>query len=373
MRKLLSLFGFILVSQCAYAAKPIEVEIDRIFYRIDLDEMTASVYGAQDEIKTANIVSEIEYQSQIYSVTKISGAAFYRQWSLESVTIPNSIISIGGRAFESCRNLSHIEIPNSVKIIEASAFEMCRGLESIILPPSLSKVGVQAFRLCEKLTRVYITDLFSWCQIEFGYGGTSSPFNEHNANLFLNDELISDLVIPENLNTIKAWCFEGCGSITNVTIPNTVKTIGRYAFDNCKNLKTVNLGYGLEYMEWGAFGDCESLETINLYATNPPKLESGYGGYNQFSGSYPEYMTLHIPVGTKETYENSDGWKDFGTIIDDLPNDSGVEDVSIDESKFFEIFNLSGISVYFGKGDYYIPSGLYIIRQGSKNKRIIVK
>ena len=44
-----------LTSLLSNAAKPIEVEIDQIFYRLDLDEMTASVISANEKIDSAII------------------------------------------------------------------------------------------------------------------------------------------------------------------------------------------------------------------------------------------------------------------------------------------------------------------------------
>lgn len=373
MGKILFILAMTLTSLLSNAAKPVEVEIDQIFYRLDLDEMTASVINAKEGIKSANILSEIEYQGQTYSVTNIGGAALYRQYSLVSVNIPNSIVTIGGRAFESCRYLKFLDIPNSVKIIEPSAFEMCRGLESIILPPSLKEVGESAFRLCEKLTKVYISDLDAWCKIEFGYGGTASPFYETKASLYLNDKLVEDLIFSDNITAVKAWSFYGCGSITSVSTPNTVREIGRYAFGGCDKLKTVSLSKSTERIDWGAFSDCKSLETINLYAIIPPTLEVAGREYNQFLGSYPEYMILHVPHGTKETYEKTDGWKDFGTIIEDLPNESGIENILIDNTRPIEIYNLEGECVFSGIGNYELKSGFYIIRQGPKCKKIIIE
>lgn len=240
---------------------------------------------------------------------------------------------------------------------------MCRNLKSIILPSSLSEIGDGAFHFCENLKKIYISDIPAWCKITTANNGT--PFYEGYA-IYLNDCLLENLTILESISDIKASSFSECGSIISVNSCN-VKNIGNAAFSTCDKLKVVNLNEGVESLGWYAFDNCKSLETVNLYATTPPTT------YDSFHASFPAYMTLHVPKGIKEIYEKADGWKDFGTIIDDLPNESGIENILIDNTQPIEIYNLEGKCVFSGFGNYELKSGFYIIRQGSKCKKIIIE
>ena len=76
--------------------------------------------------------------------------------SLESVTIPDSIISIGNAAFVDCDSLTSITLPNSVTSIGNYAFQGCSSLENITISNSVKSIGAQAF-YCEKLKNVYYT------------------------------------------------------------------------------------------------------------------------------------------------------------------------------------------------------------------------
>src|SRR5260370_28303277 len=56
-----------------------------------------------------------------YPVTSIGDSAFYRNYTVTSVTIPNSVTNIGVDAFDYCTNLTSVTIPNSVTSIGYSA------------------------------------------------------------------------------------------------------------------------------------------------------------------------------------------------------------------------------------------------------------
>src|SRR5438128_2128464 len=63
-----------------------------------------------------------------YPVTSIGDSAFYRNYTVTSVTIPNSVTSIGAYAFDYCTNLTSVTIPNSVTSIGGYAFAGCTRL-----------------------------------------------------------------------------------------------------------------------------------------------------------------------------------------------------------------------------------------------------
>jgi uncharacterized repeat protein (TIGR03803 family) len=64
-------------------------------------------------------------------VSTISGAAFFFNGSITSVTIPNSVTLIGSGAFQFCTSLTNVIIGDSVINIEDSAFRGCTSLISV--------------------------------------------------------------------------------------------------------------------------------------------------------------------------------------------------------------------------------------------------
>jgi BspA type Leucine rich repeat region (6 copies) len=81
------------------------------------------------------------------SVVTIGIRAFYRWVGLSSVTIGNNVTSIGDYSFIYCSNLSSIYFPNSVKTIGDGAFELCTSLATVTLQEGVETIGARAFLL----------------------------------------------------------------------------------------------------------------------------------------------------------------------------------------------------------------------------------
>ena len=58
----------------------------------------------------------------------------------------------------------------------------------------------------------------------------------------MNDQNISNLVIPNSVTNIENYAFYGCSGLTSVTIPDEVTRIGYAAFQNCSSLASVDIG-----------------------------------------------------------------------------------------------------------------------------------
>ena len=112
-------------------------------------------------------------------------------------------------------SVTYNSITYSVTSIGYKAFSSCSGLTSITIPNSVTSIGYEAFSYCKGLTRVNITDLEAWCNISFNdYNGNPCYYAHH---LYLNDEEITDLVIPNSVTSIGNNAFRGCSGLTSVT------------------------------------------------------------------------------------------------------------------------------------------------------------
>ena len=155
-----------------------------------------------------------------------------------SITIKDGTLGIAGGAFR-YRGLTSIEIPNSVTSIGDYAFSSCTGLTSIEIPNSVTSIGSSAFYSCSGLTAVHISDVSAWCNIDFA-SSSANPLGSAK-NLYLNDELVTELVIPEGVTEIKDYAFENCKGLTSVVIPGSVTRIEYGAFSDCSGLTSVTI------------------------------------------------------------------------------------------------------------------------------------
>ena len=200
------------------------------------------------------------------NVNEIKGWAFCQCTSLTSVTIPNSLNSIGAYTFWGCSGLTSVEIPNSVTSIEEGAFVDCGSLESIKIGTGVSKIGVNAFAECDNLKAVHISDLEAWLKIEFADNEqwvSSNPLVKAH-NLYLNNVLVENLVIPDGITEIKFAAFEECNCINSIEIPNSVTSIGSRAFQNCNGLTSVEIPNSVTSIGWSAFCACRSLTSVTI-------------------------------------------------------------------------------------------------------------
>ena len=85
-----------------------------------------------------------------------------------------------------------------------------------------------------------------------------------------DNQKLKNIIFPQNsqLKTIGDRCFEGL-ELENITIPETVDSIGCWAFEGCKKLRSITLPRYIHEIKDYAFKDCSSLSTIywsrNMY------------------------------------------------------------------------------------------------------------
>ena len=208
--------------------------------------------------------------------------------SIQSVVVKEGVNSIGSRAFACCENLASVSIPEGVVSIGERAYMDCSGLTSVRIPTSVTEIGMYAFSGCDKITDFYIGNIEWW--LDYGVKGFT---HEGNTNLFIGDDLLTDLVIPSTANSIPSEAFRNCNSIETVKFDNGVTEIGDRAFQNCSNLISVDIPESMCQIGQDAF------EGTALYDNQSEGVVYVGNWLCGYKGEMPEDFELVVQEGTK--------------------------------------------------------------------------
>ncbi len=126
-------------------------------------------------------------------VSSIYYSAFENCSSLSKVSIPSSVSHIGYSAFEFCP-IVELSLPEGVKSVERYAFRYC-SIKKLTIPQSLDTIGSSAF-YSNSIENLYLPNL-DWLLTK-----DTSPISLYFKNLFVNGELLTNLVIPDYITTI---------------------------------------------------------------------------------------------------------------------------------------------------------------------------
>ncbi len=107
--------------------------------------------------------------------------AFYNFETLESITLPESIIAVGVAAFEKCSNLTEISLPKATTIGDNAFFD-CTSLKTVSLPKATT-IGGYVFNSIASGADIYLT---SEEEIVMEVGTTASTIYA-DYNLYLNE------------------------------------------------------------------------------------------------------------------------------------------------------------------------------------------
>lgn len=165
------------------------------------------------------------------NITTIGDGAFCGCSTLEKVAFSEAVTTIGLGAFAYCSGLTgELVLPDKVKTIGLQAFSETE-IIGVTIPSSVNYVGRWAFSDCKKLNEVrYKGDIADWCAISFGGWGWRGVYIE---NLYINNELVKDLIIPEGVTDIGSYAFNGFSGLTSVTISASLTSIGSSAISQC--------------------------------------------------------------------------------------------------------------------------------------------
>ena len=266
----------------------------------------------------SSIGSQAFAETGLSSVTilcnEIGSNWFANITTLTNVVLSENITTIGNSAFKGCTGLTDFQFTN-VATIGSSAFEGCTGIKSLVFPASVTTIRNSAFKNSglETITlhtpivgAGWFRDITSLKNVIFG-----SEVTDIKDQAFEGCTGLSQIDIPQGINTIGIRAFYGCTNITSVVIPQSItkisssafeggglrkltihtKEIGDRWFDNLQTLTEINFGDEVTRIGKYAFSKCSGLTSL--------KLTSNITTIGDFAFSGSSLATLTIPATVK--------------------------------------------------------------------------
>ncbi len=232
-------------------------------------------------------------------LTTIGEYAFKGCTALKSITLPDTVTQLGSNAFADCTGLNSATLGDGLVTVDKYAFNGCSALKTLHIGNALEFIGDSAFSGCDQLTDLYISSLEQFCNMTVE-GNVSNPLN-YTSNLYLQGQLVTDLVIPDSVTAIPDYRFFNCKSIQTLQLGKGVKTVGKMAFGAATNLKTADFGTAVETIDNYAFNGV-GLEKLRIDTLIFPKTLKDVGerafnymeGTVYYAGSKSEWSAVHI-------------------------------------------------------------------------------
>ena len=319
------------------------------------------------------------------TLRRIEEGAFNGCSSLKTVSFnsDSKLESIGADAFRGVR-ISEIILPSTVRRVEDGAFYGCGYLETIELNDGLEYIGKEAFyntlpyktrvlgsigtidenafgkdkMLWSNPCKVIVSDLFKWMDIDFK-NENSNP--AATGSLWLNDELITDLVIPDGITEIKPYTF----FIMPIYKGEKHNSGWPYFYDYYDShylaqLQSISLPESLEYVRRGAFMN-HGASKISIPAS--VKEIEAY--------SFSRAVIGDFTYRTTDLNENKTVIIDQYTYLDSLVFDDSFSEIVIAPEAFERrsyVYprspegvldnNLYNNSIYLGRPTKSLPDGM---------------
>ena len=248
--------------------------------------------NADGNLYTADTLTIIAYlgkhQDAAYTlatgVNTIASGAFYGHPFLERMTFDATVINIGKEAFFACDKLESIAVNDFMDeasfLAEVTVGENWSGSAEVIFSGLSWDIGVTKGAMTATLYsdgRLAITGsglMKNWASASavdwYSKRNTitkvtfDGDIQSIGAYAFSGCESLSDCVLPDSVSSIGQYAFFDCKGITFFRVPDKVTTINTYTFANCTSLYWVDCGLGVQSIEPFAFAGCPTARYIAI-------------------------------------------------------------------------------------------------------------
>lgn len=188
----------------------------------------------------------------------------------KELVIPKKCTSVQGLSENEKVEMITFENPDTE--ILGATFAKCTNLKSIQLPDNLEVIEAYTFNGCSALETISIPD----------------SVTEIKDDAFIQCTTLKTVFFGKNIELIGREAFYECTTLASVQLSDVTTTIEESAFEKCTGLKEVVFGNGLQSVGSSAFKGCSALKSI--------KLPEGVTTLDDWAFAYCDVLEeIHIP------------------------------------------------------------------------------
>lgn len=249
-----------LVLTCACGNEKKVVEKDGNYYDeeagVTVERYGEHVYFINCDKATANYTLPTEYKGNI--IKNVADDAMSNNDVIVELTIPDGYEDICHFAFSNSKNLEKVNIGKDVANIYEQAFSNCPNLKEFSVSSENRYLYSKDGCVITKNTDMLVAT----------NGKIPEGTKSIGSSVFANNKNLDSIVIPDSVETIRAFAFDG-SSLKSLTIGNNVTTIEKYAFTECDNIKEVYIPKNVTVIGAHIFGGIDGI-VINCEAESKP-------------------------------------------------------------------------------------------------------
>ena len=171
----------------------------------------------------------------------------------------------------------------------------CNMLKDVSIGKNVESIDIYAFNACSSLASITIPD----------------SVTSIGSKAFQYCSSLASITIPDVVKSIGTYAFQSCPSLASITIPDSVTSISGYAFQSCSSLASITIPDGVTSIKNYVFQSCYGMRYYDFSArTSVPTLSST----NAFN-NIPSDCQMLIPAALFDAWSTATNWATYASYM----------------------------------------------------------